>query len=227
MGYDEELARVLNTSVMAKATLPNVLVAAPSTCAWWYCTLFRTQLFPSVNSNLSARVPDWTSEVGYTDNAAHNNTDWIPWFLTQMQAHDKAAGKRYLDFLDIHYYFAADTSANDAAAKALRLRLTRSWWDPTYVDESWIGTSTPQNTEPNATIVQLIPRMQSLIAQHYPGTKLSVSEWSSTLDTDITGGLLTVDTLGLFGQYKLDSATYWDAADVSGPIGLAYWLYRG
>jgi hypothetical protein len=42
-------------------------------------------------------VVDWTSVVGYTDNAAHNNTDFIPWFLQQMKAHDTKAGKRYLD----------------------------------------------------------------------------------------------------------------------------------
>jgi hypothetical protein len=38
VNYDEELARVINTSVAAKAALPNVKVAAPSTCAWWFCT---------------------------------------------------------------------------------------------------------------------------------------------------------------------------------------------
>jgi hypothetical protein len=45
-----------------------------------------------------------------------------------MQAASSKAGKRLLDYLDIHYYYAADTSANDAAAKALRLRMTRSLW---------------------------------------------------------------------------------------------------
>ena len=37
LGYDEILERVLNYSTMAKETLPDVQVAAPSTCAWWYC----------------------------------------------------------------------------------------------------------------------------------------------------------------------------------------------
>ncbi len=170
---------------------------------------------------------DWTSEIGFSDNAAHNNTDFIPWFLAQMKSQEKTAGTRLLDFLDLHYYFQADTSANDDAAKALRLRMTRSFWDPTYVDESWIGTDTPQNTQPNATIVQLIPRMRKLISQVYPGTKFSISEWSSTADTDITGGLVTVDSLGIFGKYQVDSATYWSDPDETGPIGLAYWLYRG
>ncbi|KAF9002619.1 hypothetical protein BDZ89DRAFT_1105191 [Hymenopellis radicata] len=205
MGYDEELARVVNFSIAAKEAIPSVKVAAPSTCSWWYY---------------------WTSNIGYTDNAAHDNIDFLPWFLTQMANAEKTAGQRLLDYLDIHYYFQSDTSANDAAAKALRLRMTRSLWDTSYVDESWVGVS-PQNHQWNPTIVSLIPRFRTLIDINYPGTKLSISEFSSTADTDITGGLVTVDMLGIFGQQKLDSATYWATPDELGPIGLAYWLYRG
>ncbi|KAJ7078814.1 glycoside hydrolase family 44-domain-containing protein [Mycena crocata] len=205
MGYDEELARVLDFSKAAKDAIPNVLVAAPSTCSWWFY---------------------WTSEIGFTDNAAHDNIDFLPWFLDQMAAAEKKGGKRLLDFLDIHYYYQADTSANDDAAKSLRLRMTRSLWDTTYVDESWVGVS-PQNHQWDPTIVSLIPRFRTLIDIHYPGTRLSISEFSSTADTDITGGLVTVDMLGIFGQQKLDAATYWGTVDELGPIGLAYWLYRG
>ena len=151
---------------------------------------------------------DWTSSVGNDDKVAHNGSDFLPWFLAQMQSHDKKVGKRFLDFLDIHYYFAPDVSANDDAAKALRLRMTRSLWDPTYVDESWIS-GPAQNSQPNPDKVMLIPRMQALIDKYYPGTKLSIGEWASTADTDLTGGLLTVDMLGIFGKYKLDQATYW------------------
>lgn len=80
--------------------------------------------------SLPLRLPpiDWTSSVGYTDNTAHDNIDFIPWFLAQMKKQHTTTGKRLLDFLDIHYYFQPDTSANDAAAKALRLRMTRSLW---------------------------------------------------------------------------------------------------
>ena len=170
---------------------------------------------------------DWTSEIGYTDNAAHYNIDFLPWFLAQMKAQENSTGTRLLDYLDLHYYFQADTSANDAAAKALRLRMTRSLWDTSYVDESWVGTSAPQNHQWNPTAISLIPRFQILIDQNYPGTKLSISEWSSTDDTDLTGGLVTVDVLGLFGQYGVDSSTYWATPDEMGPIGLAYWLFRG
>ncbi|KAF8874839.1 glycoside hydrolase family 44-domain-containing protein [Infundibulicybe gibba] len=205
MGYDEELDRVIRFGTAAKAAMPGALLAAPSPCSWWFY---------------------WTSSIGYTDNTAHDNIDFIPWFLTQMKKHDDSTGKRLLDYLDIHYYLQADTSANDAAAKALRLRSSRSFWDTSYVDESWVGSS-PQNHQWDPTVVELIPRFKILIAQHYPGTKLSVSEWSSGADTDITGGLLTVDVLGIFGKYQLDSATYWATPDEMGPIGLAYWLFRG
>ncbi|KAF7304371.1 Endoglucanase A [Mycena chlorophos] len=197
--FDEELARVVNTSRAAKAAIPGVKVAAPSTCSWWYY---------------------WTSMVGFTDNAAHNNMDFLPWFLQEMAAEEKTSGQRLLDYLDIHYYFQDDTSANDADALALRLRMTRSLWDTTYVDESWIGTPPQQNTEWDNTIVQLIPRFR---------TKLSISEWNSQGDTDVTGGLVVADALGIFGQQKLDMATYWPSGtvDESTPIGLAFWLYRG
>jgi hypothetical protein len=40
ISFDEELTRVINTVVAAKEALPNVKVAAPSTCAWWFCTSF-------------------------------------------------------------------------------------------------------------------------------------------------------------------------------------------
>ena len=74
------------------------------------------------------RALDWTSVVGYDDNAAHGNVDFLPWFLQQMKAQESKTGSRLLDYLDIHYYFGADTSSNNATAKAVRLRQTRSLW---------------------------------------------------------------------------------------------------
>lgn len=56
---------------------------------------------------------------------------------------------------------------------------------------------------------------------------MSISEWSSTADDDITGGLVTADVLGIFGRYGVDSAQYWSTPNEMGPVGLAYWLYRG
>jgi hypothetical protein len=75
MSYDEELSRVVTFATVAKDALPNVKVAAPSTCSWWYY---------------------WTSAVGYSDTAAHNNVDFLPWFLGQMKSASTTAGERLL-----------------------------------------------------------------------------------------------------------------------------------
>ncbi|KAJ8487386.1 hypothetical protein ONZ45_g14363 [Pleurotus djamor] len=205
VGYDEELERMIAFARASKAALPDVAVAAPMTCSWWFY---------------------WTSALGWADTTAHWNTDFLPWFLQEMKKAETTYGKRLLDYLDIHYYFQPDTSAEDAAAKALRLRMTRSLWDKSYVDESWIGAD-PQNHQWEPDRVQLVPRFRTLIDIHYPGTKLAISEWSSTNDNDITGGLVTADSLGIFGKYKVDAATYWYQPDEMGPVGLAFWLYRG
>lgn len=205
MSYDEEWDRVSRFAIATKEALPDVKIIAPSPCSWWFY---------------------WTSSVGYTDNAAHGNVDFLPWFLQKMKDLELKNRKRFLDYLDIHYYFQPDTSKEDEASKALRLRMTRSLWDETYVDESWIGTD-PQNHQPNPRVVSLVPRFKKMIQQIYPGTKLSVSEWSATNENDITGGLVTADALGIFGKFGLDAATYWSTPNELGPTGLAYWLYRG
>jgi len=69
--------------------------------------------------------------------------------------------------------------------------------------------------------------MKQLISDNYPGTKLSISEWASTADDAIEGGLVTADVLGLYGKYGVDAATYWSNPDAKGPVGLGFWLYRG
>jgi hypothetical protein len=85
MGYDEELRRVVQFATVAKDALPNVNVAAPSTSGWWFY---------------------WTSAIGYSDNAAHNNIDWLPWFLAQMQSASTTVGKRLLGNLKNNFIFA-------------------------------------------------------------------------------------------------------------------------
>jgi hypothetical protein len=58
-------------------------------------------------------------------------------------------------------------------------------------------------------------------------TKLSICEWASTADGDISGGIVTADSLGIFGRYGVEVAAYWANPDAKGPVILAYWLYRG
>src|SRR5207249_1122645 len=95
----------------------------------------------------------------HADYTAHGGEPFLLWFLKQVQASDLRTGKRTLDVLDVHYYpqgpglYWGDL---DAEAQVRRLRATRSLWDDTYGDESWVDDT-----------VELIPRLKEWIAQGY------------------------------------------------------------
>jgi hypothetical protein len=176
--YQEILDTYLRYATAVRQLAPNSELLGPVTCCWWFY---------------------WNSAAGEQDKAQHGNQDFLPWFLDHVRRHDEAAGLRTLDVLDIHYYpEGLYNDLDDADTQAHRLRSTRSLWDPTYVDESWIA-------EP----IQLVPRMRELIAAHYPGTRLGISEWNFGADTTIPGALAIADALGIYGREGVYLAAYW------------------
>jgi Glycoside hydrolase family 44 len=132
-------------------------------------------------------------------------------------AHD---GQRVLDYFDQHYYPQID-GGKDPAVNALRLRSTRSLWDPTYVDESWIG---PKGV--NAPPLQVIRTMKAQIATYYPGTKVAITEYNWGALDDINGALAQADVLGIFGREGLDLATIWGEPKPADPGAFAFRMYR-
>jgi hypothetical protein len=129
-------------------------------------------------------------------------------------------GKRFLNYFDQHYY-PQISGGTDADANALRLRSTRSLWDPTYVEESWIGPSGV-----NAPPLQFIRTMKTWVAQYYPGTKTAITEYNwGALDT-INGALTESDVLGIFGREGLDLATMWGEPQPTQPGAYAFRMYR-
>jgi Glycoside hydrolase family 44 len=143
----------------------------------------------------------------------------VPWYLEQMRLYEQQNGLRILDYLDLHYYPSQDNiaiaPAGNAERQALRLRSTRSLWDATYVDESWIS-------EP----VMLIPRMREWVDKHYPGTLLAISEYNFGGGEHINGALTQADVLGIFGREGLDLATKWAPPSAYEPGAFAFKMYR-
>src|SRR5207253_10641797 len=140
-GYDELASRSLALASAIKATDPSAQVLGPS--SWGWTAYFYSDLDQSQGG-------DWWNHP--KDRLAHGNVPLDEWYLQQMQAWETAHGQRILDFIDEHYYPQAQgvyAGWTDAGTDALRLRCTRSLWDPTYVDESWI-----------AQAVQLVPMMR-------------------------------------------------------------------
>jgi hypothetical protein len=162
--------------------------------------------------------------TGNSDRVAHGNVPYVAWYLQQMRAYEQQYHARVLDYLDLHCYPQASgvtlAAAGDANTQALRLRSTRSLWDPTYADESWIA----QTAEgPN---VRLIPRMRDWVNTNYPGTKLAIGEYNWGGLEDINGALAEADVLGIFGREAIDLAALWDPPNSSQPGAFAFRLYR-
>ncbi len=200
--YDEMWRVFTNYATMVRAELPEAAICAPVSCCWWYY---------------------WNSAAGDADKQAHSGVDFLEWFLDQARAHELQTGQRLLNVLDIHYY--PDSFWNGATNVAQQLSSTRELWDPTYRHEGWIGNdqwATQTQSHPNYP--QLIPRFQTLIAQHYPGTRLGLTEYNWGADHTLPGALALADCLGIFGRENLDLACHWTYPGVPGQ--LAFQLYR-
>ncbi len=153
------------------------------------------------------------------DRLAHGNVPFVEWYLDQMRTYETVHGVRILDYLDLHYYPQASgvslSPAGSAATQALRLRSTRSLWDPSYVDESWINEA-----------VMLVPRLRQWVNAHYPGTRIAVTEYNWGALDHLNGALAQADVLGIFGRESLDLATLWAPPASAQPGAFAFRLYR-
>ncbi len=152
------------------------------------------------------------------DRAAHGNLDLLDWYLKQVADYQSAHGLRLVDDLDIHYYpqgnNVALSSDESAATSALRLRSLKGLYDPTYVDESWIGQP-----------VDLIPRMKAWIATRLPGAGLAISEYNWGNDDGPSSALAQAEALAIFGREGVDLATRWVAPADGSRVEDSFLLY--
>ena len=211
--YDELRDRTYQYGAAVKAADPSAKTLGPA--EWGWCNYFYSA------ADSSGCGPG-------ADRAAHGNQDLVPWYLQQMAAYEQANGVRILDYLDLHYYQQKPNSepeeialapAGTPATQARRLRTTKSLWDPTYTDESWIADL---GMGPN----RFIPRMKEWVASNYPGTKLAITEYNWGALDHINGALAQADVLGIFGREGLDLATIWDPPDTAEPGAFAFRMYR-
>ena len=194
-GYDELRDRTYQYASTIKATDPSAQTLGPSDFGW---TVY-------VNSGIDG------------DREAHGGVWFAEWYLQQMRAYEQRHGVRLLDYFDEHYYPAtANVLAGDAKMQALRLRSTRSLWDPTYTDDS-MGKSSPP--------FQLISRFRSWVNQDYPGTKTAITEYNWGGLESVNGALAQADVLGIFGREQLDLATLWGPPRSKQPGAYAFRLY--
>ena len=143
--------------------------------------------------------------------------DFLNYYLDQMSAAESSRGRRLVDVLDLHFYSESrgcGTRVNDSGPTpavrngdcvvAARVQSTRSLWDPSYREPSWItGCCT------GGQGIQLIPRMFTKIAAHYAGTKLAITEYNHGGGDHISGAVAEADSLGAMGREGVFAASYW------------------
>jgi len=206
MSYDDMLANFTEYAAAVKARAPGALVLGPDVSGW------TSYLY----SDLDRGGDNYAT---HQDRRSHGDVAFLPWWLDQVRARDQASGTRTLDYLDVHYYpqarGVAMSRTADPATQDLRIRSTRSLWDPAYADESWV-----------ATPVTLVPRLRAWIDQWYPGTKLAITEYNWGGEQDASGAVALAEVLGILGREGVDLATYWTFPPVDSPAGAAFRLYR-
>jgi hypothetical protein len=204
--YDELKAKSIAAATAVKTADPGAKTLGPSD--WGWCAYY----FSAADDCGKYK----------TDRTAHGKMDLAPWYLQQFAAASKSSGKRLLDDFDEHFYPQANgvslNSAGDAATQALRLRTTRSLWDPTYTDESWIG----EMPHPKLAFIRT---MKSWVAKYYPGTKTAITEYNFGGLESMNGALTQADVLGIFGREGLDLATLWSGPTALQPGAFAFKLY--
>lgn len=156
-----------------------------------------------------------------------NNRDFLDFYLDSMKAAEGTKGKRLVDVLDVHWYPEAtgdghrivDDGTTSGEVDA-RLQAPRSLWDSSYTEKSWITDCCSNGP------IALIPRLLQKIKDHYPGTKLSMSEYNYGAGGDISGGLAQADALGVFGREGLFAAATWLMTQDSSFLFGGFALYR-
>jgi hypothetical protein len=162
------------------------------------------------------------------DRASHGGQIWeAQYYLQQLAAYQQQHGVRLLDYFDEHYYPVTPNGVDDCIAlcpegdantQAARLESTRSLWDPTYVENDWIGQYY------GAT--DYLGRMQSYVNEYYPGTKLAISEYNFGGLESMNGALAEADVLGTFGQEDVGLASLWSPPSLGEPGAFSFAMYR-
>lgn len=169
----------------------------------------------------------WHGLTTLQDAPDRNNRDFSEYFLQEMSAAQKKAGRRLVDVLDFHWYPEArggkrritedDASPEVAAA---RIQSPRSLWDPTYQESSWVANAA-------GGAIRLLPRLREKIDKFYPGTRVAMTEYYYGGGDHISGAIAQADVLGILGREGVFAAALWHLGRTNDRfIHAAFAMYR-
>jgi hypothetical protein len=202
--YDELLEKTIAYASAVRRADPEARIAGPAEWGW----LAYHYSAKDVAAGVQLRP----------DRRLHGDEPLIPWYLRKIREHEQKTGTKLLDILDVHFYSMAPgvgigtQGQTDSKTAALRIRSTRSLWDPTYLDESWINER-----------MRVLPLLRQWVAAYHPGLGISIGEWNFGAESHMSGGLATAEALGRFGTEGVTSAYYWTSPAERSP---AFWAFR-
>lgn len=140
--------------------------------------------------------------------------DWfISYYLDKMRDAENQYGKRLLDVLDIHYYSEAtgehritNCNENDTKCVEARVQAVRTLDEEGYYENSWIGKWAKG-------YLPILSKVKKSVDKYYPGTKISISEYSFGGGNSISGAIAQADALGTFARNDIYLATLWDKGE--------------
>ncbi len=219
--YDEVTDNGLKVAKAIKAADPTAEVSGPVIDLW--ITYFYSK------KDIAWFGEHWQDpRGGPPDRMSHGNVPLIDYYLRAFKAAQDADPQhtRFLDYLDLHTYFAAYDAGLKPAGTSVQQRAvldsTRVFWDPTYTDPRFRN---PDNyMQPLAP--QMIPRMKNWVAANYPGTKTAITEYNWGAPEHISGAVAQADILGIFGREGLDLGALWGPPNLNQPLMFAFKIFR-
>jgi hypothetical protein len=183
--YDEVWQRGQVVADAAKSNHPGLAILGPDT--WGWCDLWSSAADAALGNCVDG-----------PDRQAHGGVPFVEWYLQQVCAHPRPDGAHLVDYVDVHYYPQSGEAFGGEGYAALRLQSIRELYDPTYVSQSWIGST-----------VRLVPQLRDWVAAACPGTRIAVTEYSWGADDAPSGALAQAEILAIFGREGVDLATRW------------------
>jgi hypothetical protein len=219
--YDEVTEKGIKVAKAIKAADPTAEVSGPVIDFW--LTYFYSQ------SDIEWVWAHWPNLPGPPpDRLAHGNVPLMDYYLRAFKAAQDADPHhtRFLDYLDVHTYFATEGAMLKPAGTSVRQRevinSTRVFWDPKYTAPNFIdpdGSGKPAAPE-------MILRMKRWVAADYPATKTAITEYNWGAPEHISGAVAQADILGIFGREGLDLGALWGPPDLNQPLMFAFKIFR-
>jgi hypothetical protein len=206
--YDSYLKTFVEFAAAVREADPEAVIVGPALWGWL-----------AMQSSAYDIEGPWSGGKKNLDKAAHGNKPFFEWFLEQIAKEERLRKVSLLDVIDVHFYpetgnWPGGDASNDSVRKQL-LKSTRSLWDRTYTDESWINEK-----------LYFIPRLKEMAAKFKPAAKVSIGEYNFRSEKDASGAIAQADILGIMGREDLYAAQYWDFPIKDGTHRNAFLLYR-